>query len=226
MFKSKQYNHIPVIMQDMETITINGERHYITPSGVAYPSMTTALKHLSAVDIAKWRARVGEAEATKVSNKASSRGNNIHEMCEHYINNNSIVLHEERFQFEAYTFDQLKYYLHKIDNIRGVELPLYSDTLKLAGRTDCIAEYDGVLSVIDFKTSLRPKKRDWIHNYFMQETGYSIMYEERVGERIDQLVTIIANDKSDPQVFIESRADWEKPLFAAVDAYYAARLNP
>lgn len=209
----------------METETVNGLRHYRTPNGVLYPSVTTVLKHLSAKDIEKWVQRVGEVEATKISEKASIRGNNIHEMCELYLTNQSKLLNEEKFQFDTYTFNNMKPYLHKIDNIHGVELPLYSDRLKLAGRTDCIAYYDGVLSVIDFKTSLKPKRKEWITGYFMQETAYAVMYEERTGTPIQQIVTLIANDKDDTQEFIEKANNWKKDLCEAILTYRKLALE-
>lgn len=204
----------------METETVNGFRHYKTPQGLLYPSVTTVLKHLSAADIAKWKARVGEVKAEEVSAKASLRGNNIHEMCEHYLLNDFEHTRDKKFEFDAYTFDKMKPFLNRIDNIRGLEMALYSDKLRIAGRTDCIAEYNGVLSVIDFKTSLREKKKCYVTSYFIQETAYAVMYEELTGTPIKQIVTLIANDEGHcAQEYIEKADDWKYPLRDAIVKY-------
>jgi genome maintenance exonuclease 1 len=206
-------------MTEMETTEVNGVRHYVTPSGLLYPSVTTVLKHLSAADIAAWRARVGHEEAEKVSQKASTRGTSVHDMCEKYLSNQSDLLHEAKYEFDSYTFDKMKPYLHKIDYIYGLETPMYSNRLRIAGRADCIAEYNGVLSIIDFKTSLKEKKKSWITNYFIQETAYAVMYEERTEVPIQQIVTLIATDAGDTQEFIEQADNWKKPLTEAIKSY-------
>lgn len=227
LVRNKTYTHMPVQKFDLSgTTATNGSRMYVTPSGRRYASVTTALKHLSEEGIAKWRKDVGEAEATRISTQSAIRGTAVHAMCEHYLDNQHYILSESRFNRDKYTFSQIKPLLHRIDNIRGMEMALWSDKLKLAGRTDCIAEFDGVLSVIDFKTSLKLKKKEWITGYFMQETAYAIMYKERYSEPVDQIVTIIATDNSEPQLFIEDPNNYKHQLVDAINFYYQNRYIP
>lgn len=169
--------------------------------------MTTVLSQLSKKAITEWRHRVGEIKAKKITTKASRRGTSVHKMCEDYLENK---LSEEKIMpSDNFLFIQLKDIIKsKINNIRALEAPLYSHYLKCAGTVDCIAEYNNVLSIIDFKTSMKVKKEEWISNYFMQESAYAVMWEERVKEPITQLVTLIANDTNEPQVFIQHRDQW------------------
>lgn len=171
----------------------------------------------------EWRAKVGEQEANKISRRASSRGTNVHAIVEKYIQN------DEDFS-EGYmpnildNFNGIKGIIdEKIDNVYGQEVALYSTYLGLAGRVDCVAEYDGVLSIIDFKTAKKLKKRDWITNYFIQESAYSIMWEERTKIPITQLVTLIAVDDNEPQVFIEHRDTWAPKLLETIEVYKNGR---
>jgi hypothetical protein len=117
------------------------------------------------------------------------------------------------------SLNSLKPFLHRIGTIYAQECPLYSKHLGVAGRVDCVAEFDGKLSIIDFKTSLKPKKKEWITKYFMQETAYAIMWEERTGKPITQLVTIMDVDDSEPLLFIEHRDNWAKQLLQTIDDY-------
>ena len=203
----------------MESVTTDSGRKYKTPEGLNYPSITTVLSILSRDSIAKWRKRVGEAEANKISTRASGRGTRVHEIIEKYINN------QEDYR-NGYTPDIIQSFIdirHILDNrigtVYAMEAPLYSDHLGVAGRVDCVAEFDGKLSIIDFKTSMKPKRIEWIKNYFMQESAYAIMWEERTGMPIVQLVTIISVDNSEPQVFIEHRDNWVRPLRETIAQY-------
>jgi genome maintenance exonuclease 1 len=182
----------------------DGTRVYLTPTGKKYPSVTTVTSLHSAEGIMKWRRRVGEAEANRVSAKASARGTRIHTYCEKFL------LGEE-FQpdiFDAEMFNSMKYWLDDIDNIHALETPLYSDYLQVAGTVDCIADFQGKLSVIDFKTASKPKDRDDIYNYFMQTAAYAVAFEERTGIPIGRLVIIMAVENDDPRLFIEKRDNW------------------
>lgn len=212
------FNHVETVeIPTIKQINAPGGRKYETPTGKAYPSVTTVLGRLKAQAIQEWRNRVGEEEANKVMTKAARRGTNVHSMCEMYLKNDYQPMRYMPADVE--TFNTMRPYLNKINNIHLLEGRLYSDHLQLAGTVDCIAEYEGKLSVIDFKTSLKPKKREWIDNYFMQESAYAIMYEERTGRPITQLVTIIAVDDHEPQVFVEHRDTWAKPLLTAITDY-------
>jgi len=213
------FEHVPVVLTEMKTENHNGRREYKTPEGINLPSITTVLSILSRESIAKWRARVGHEEANRISHRASTRGTAVHAIVEKYINN------EENFR-DGYTPDIISSFIDlkpildsRIGRVYAQEAPLYSNHLGVAGRVDCIAEFDGRLSVIDFKTSMKPKRLDWIKNYFMQESAYAIMWEERTGQPITQLVTIISVDNHEPQIFIEHRDNWVRPLRETIAQY-------
>lgn len=194
-------------------------RRYLTLDGNAYPSVTTVLSILSEESIAKWRKRVGEEEANRISTQAARRGTSVHHMCEDYINNLPYL--NRRLPHEIEMFNSIKPILdERIDNVRCQELALWSEHLGVAGRVDCIAEFDGKLSIIDFKTSSKPKREEWIDNYFMQMAGYAIMFEERTGIPVSQVVNVIALEHGgEPQVFIQKRDTWVKPLIEAITSY-------
>jgi len=182
----------------------DGKRVYKTPSGRAYPSVTTVTGLHSAKSIAQWRARVGEEEANRISSRAANRGTRIHSLCESFLRNE--VCEPDIFDREL--FQGITPHLEKIDNIHALEDPLYSDHLEVAGTVDCIAEYEGKLSVIDFKTSSKIKTRDNIHNYFMQTSAYAVAFEERTGIPVGRLVVIMGVDNEDPLIFVEKRDIW------------------
>lgn len=199
------FNHVSIEIPEIKTENFNGGRYYVTPSGERYPSITTVLSILSKKAIIEWRNRVGEAEANKISTKAARRGTNVHQMCEDYLNNKPYVTNKT-MPVDKEMFATLKPILdERINNIHTQEATLYSDYLGVAGRVDCIAEFDGRLSVIDFKTSRKPKKKEWISNYFQQASAYCVMYEERTKIPVDQIVILIAVDDNEPQVFVEKR---------------------
>ena len=182
----------------------DGSRVYATPSGRAYPSVTTVTGLHSKQGILDWRKKVGEEAANAISTRAANRGTRIHQLCEDFL----LGEHVEPDIFDQDLFKKIRTHLDRIDNIHALESPLYSDHLEVAGTVDCIAEYDGKLAVIDFKTSSKLKQRDWIHGYFMQTSAYAVMFEERTGIPIGKLVIIIGVDDEEPQIFTEKRDDW------------------
>lgn len=213
------FEHVSVELSEMNAVTTESGRKYTTPEGVNLPSITTVLSILSRDSIAKWRKRVGEAEANRISHRASTRGTSVHEICEKYVNN------DPNFK-EGYTPDIIGSFLdlkpildERLTKVFAQEAPLYSNHLGVAGRVDCVGIFDGKPSIIDYKTSMKPKRLDWIKNYFMQEAAYAIMWEERTGQPITQLVTIISVDNSEPQVFIEHRDNWVRPLLETIAQY-------
>ncbi len=196
----------------MQAVTTEEGRKYHTPEGIDLPSITTCLSILSRDGIAAWRKRVGEEEANRISRVASTRGTKVHEIIEKYIDN------KEDYS-DGYTPDIIQSFNdvrdildNRIGTVFAQEAPLYSNHLGVAGRVDCVAEFDDALSIIDFKTSRKKKFPSMIKQYVMQESAYSIMWEERTGMPITQLVTIIAVDNHEPQVFIEHRDNWVRPL--------------
>ena len=198
----------------------DGSRVYVNASGVGYPSATTVLSILNKDSINKWRERVGEEEADRISKQATTRGSKIHLMTESYLKNEEIDFDTVKASLlDKEMFNKFKTILDPIDNIHCQELALYSDFLRMAGRVDCIAEYNGVRAVIDFKTSNRPKKKEYISSYFMQTAAYAIMYEERTGIPVPYLVILIAVDGDEPQVFVEKRDNWAKKLIETRDLF-------
>lgn len=204
------------------TTNEDGSRVYVNASGVAYPSATTVLSVLSRDSIAAWRKRVGEEEANKVSQKATTRGTKIHTLTETYLKNENLeekITETKASLLDVEMFNKFKTILDPIDNIHCQELALYSDHLRMAGRVDCIAEYEGKRAVIDFKTSNKAKSKSYIKSYFMQAAAYAIMYEERTGIPVPWLVILIAVEDDVPQVFVEKRDDWVKELIRTRDFF-------
>jgi len=217
---------------DLETETINGKRFYKTPEGLLYPSVTTITSQHGKDKIIEWRKRVGEEEANRISTRASNRGTKVHKICENYLNNeedyartNPAHIHKTMPDTIA-MFKSLQPLLDEhVNNIHALEIPLYSHHLKVAGRVDCIAEYDGKLSIIDFKTSSKLKEESWIKGYFMQCSAYAVMYEERTGIPVSQIVIMIAVDSEYPQVFIKKRNDYIKDFISYREAYDAVLID-
>jgi genome maintenance exonuclease 1 len=207
----------PKDLQDLKSTTFpDGKRYYTLPDGTKLPSVTTVIGAKGKEAIMKWRKRVGEEEANKISRKASSRGTNVHTLCERYLNNEPVgeIMPDAKAMFLP-----LKPILNRINNIHYQECALWSVNLGMAGRVDCIGEFDGVLSVIDFKTSKRIKKKEDIDSYFAQCVAYACMYEELIGTGIDQIVIIMAVDNEEPLVFIEKTADHLNTLLEYIKFY-------
>ena len=203
------FNHVNVgvTLKNIAAQTVNGKRVYPVDDNF-YPSISTICSFRKRKSIAEWRARVGEAEANKISTRAASAGTTLHSIVEDYLNNNlDLDKYKDKF-LPLLLFKQAKTMLARIDNIHFQEAPLYSHEFGIAGRVDCIAEFDGKLSIIDFKTSSKEKKESWIENYFVQETGYAKMYEERSGIKVDQIVTLITCQNGFTQVFIKNPEDY------------------
>lgn len=203
------FTHLdPPELAELETETVNGKRFYVTPDGKKYPSVTTVSGFASAKSIAAWRRKVGNEQANKISTQAAGRGTAVHKLCENYLNNDPDFT-KKQMPVNIESFNTIKPILDThINNIRMQEVPLYSHYLEVGGRVDCIAEWDGKLSVIDFKTSRKIKKKEWISGYFMQCSAYAVMYEELTKLPISQIVIIISVDSEKPQVFIERRDNY------------------
>ena len=180
--------------------TEKGRRYQV--EGNSYPSVTTVIGEKKKKSIMEWRRKVGEQEANAISKRATTRGNKCHKLAEDYLSNKPL----DRYRDDVLSlglFHQIRPYIDKINNIHALEESLYSHTLKLAGRVDCIAEYDNELAIIDFKTSTKFKREEWVQDYFSQETAYAIMFQELTGVKVKQLVTIIAVETGTPQIFVK-----------------------
>lgn len=196
-------------LPEMNAETTENGRFYTTPEGKKYPSVTTILgagSDKSWMD--EWKARVGEEQVAKVSGQASRRGTAVHEIAEYYLKNDP-AYKKGHMPANIASFNYIKPYLDKhITLIGGLELPLYSDKLRVAGRVDCLAKWDGEYAIIDFKTSKRAKDRDSIHGYFMQASCYSYMVYERLGILPKKLVIVMTVDDAPAQIFVEKARDW------------------
>ena len=211
----KQFNHVklPFEFEDISTTNENGQRFYLYEDE-RYPSVTTVTGWKKRQFFAKWR-KNNPRESKRVLN----RGNLLHTTIEDYLNNKNIDLLSAT-PVVATLFAQLKPELDKIDNILALEAPLWSSTLGLAGRIDCIAEYNGELSIIDFKGSTRMKRIDDIDNYFTQATAYAIMWHERTGQPIHKFNILMSTEAScTPQVFSGNPIDYVKDLHEAIKYY-------
>ena len=204
-----EFHHVGCdIDYDLTTETINGKRFYLTPEGKKYPSVTTITSQHNKQSIMEWRKRVGHEEATRISTKAAGRGTKVHKLCEDYLNN-QIDYTKGHMPSNVAMFKKIQPLLDQyVNNIHALEVPLYSNYLRVAGRVDCIAEFDGKLSVIDFKTANRSKEENKIQNYFMQCAAYAIMYEERTGIAVPRIAVVIAVEDDHPQVFVKKRNEF------------------
>jgi len=213
----KHFNHRPVEVPELETKTVDRKRFYVTPEGGMYPSITTVLSKRKMEGLMEWRKRVGDDVANYIARTAAQRGTKVHHMCEDLINNKEVT--REPF-LAAALFGQLeKVIKEKVDNVRAQECGLYSDNYKVAGRVDCIAEYNGELSIIDFKTSRSERNDDWNESYYIQASAYAEMFEERTGQSINQIVILVVTEDGVVQEFIKDKKEYVPMLVEAVDNF-------
>jgi hypothetical protein len=184
-------------------------RRYCIDGSDCYPSVTTVIGHDN--DFSWWRNKVGEAEADRISKAACDRGTAVHEDIENYILHQNEGVHP--------LFDNIKPLIDKIDNIIGMETFLYNPHIEMAGRVDCIGEFDGELSIIDFKTSTKMKIPKYLNNYWLQTTAYSLMWEHLTGQRIDILVILMVAANGETKAFKSNRNKWLMLLYKKIQDY-------
>jgi len=202
---AKVFNHKTVILDTAERI----DGFYQTPDG-RFPSVTTVVGWKKNQFFAEWRKNnPKEAQRTRV------RGTKLHSLVENYVKN-SPEWNKDQDPYTLDLFYQFQSEVDKIDQVRALEGFLWSKPLRLAGRVDCVAEYDGVMSIIDFKGSTKPKRKEDIDNYFLQATAYAVMWEERTGEPIPQIVILVTCDDGTVQTFIENPKQYKKALAHAI----------
>ena len=213
------YKHNFVDVGDIRQVNLKEGRRYVTPEGKHYPSVTTILGHKTPPWILAWRKRIGEEEADKIARRAAVRGTKFHTLTENVLLNNEGDHKEVLGLLDQKMYEAYRPLLNDVDNIQALEAKLYSDHLRLAGQVDCIAEYKGKLSVIDFKTSKKKKTLSGCGNYFVQTAAYAIMWEERTGIPVDQTVIIMAVEEDEPIVHIQKRDDYVPRLLELRDEY-------
>lgn len=215
----KTFNHVGPASElvELSATQVEGRRFYKTPEDKWYPSVTTVVSHISAATLKAWEERVGYEAAEKVRRTSSLRGTKYHGIVENYLKGDLEKV-EKSEGLPSYLFRFARKDLDRIDNIHILEAPLYSDDLCIAGRVDCIAEFDGELAIIDFKTTGTLKKEEWLEKYFVQEAAYAYMYWERTGCEVKKLVTFsIAEDgqtqiiqKYDKIPYVDTLCEWIK----------------
>jgi len=221
----KYYTHKPTKLTELTTQTVNFKRFYETPDGKLYPSITTVLSTRNKKGLFEWRKRVGDEVANYVARTSAARGTAVHHMCEDYLNNfptewpDKWSEHEKKF-LPFCLFKQLENkVLQKIDNIRSQECALFSNKYRVAGRVDCIAEYDGKLSIIDFKTSTKERNDEWNENYYIQASAYAEMFEAQSGTPIEQIVILVVTEDGAVQEFVKEKYDYIPLLVESIDNF-------
>ena len=218
----KLLNHVGLDPIEMSAEMVDGKRVYLTPTGDKFPSVTTVISNNKEKmrGIAKWRARIGEEKANAISSRSTNRGTKYHSIVEDYFNNNLDLKKYSKFPLPVLMFHHSRDILDRINNIYLQEAALYSKHLELAGRVDCIAEFDGVLSIIDFKTAAEPKREKYLYDYFVQETAYACMLQENYGLSVKQLVTIVACENGETQVkVLPPKKEFFMKLMSYIDEY-------
>ena len=220
------FNHVDLDLQPLEREHIDGVRYYKIPDEeelVKMVSITSVTSHFNKEIFVKWRKRVGNEEADKITKAATGRGTDMHTLTEHYLKNEDLP---EVRPISDFLFKIAKGKLNKIDNIYALEGPLYSKELGIAGTVDCIAEYDGELAIIDFKTSKKPKPRNWIEHYFVQCMAYGCMLYEMKGISIKKLVIIMACENGECVIYEErDKAKYIKLLGEYINKFVKDKLE-
>ena len=219
------FTHTPPLneLPPLKAKNVNGKRFYEhLETKEAYPSITSVLSIRDKKGLHEWRQKVGEEVANHVMIQAANRGTAVHNMVEDYLNNvdlEQVDKYKKQF-LPRMMFNVLKPELSKINNIRLQEAQMFSSDYTVAGRVDCIAEYDGVLSIVDFKTSTKEKNESWIENYFIQGSAYAEMFKEHFGEEVTQIVILIVTEEGTTQVFKKNKVDYLPKLKEAVENFY------
>jgi len=195
---------------------IDGFRFYAVDDQ-HFPSITTVLGAIPKPGLVAWRKNVGEEAAKWEMNRAARRGSATHTLVEQYLKGETPSI---RDVLPLGMFRLLKPYLDQVDNIHCLEQIMYSHQLTIAGQVDCIAEYNGKLSVIDFKTANKERVDSWNENYYIQCTAYGIMYEELFGTPIEQLVILQAGEDGSAKAFVKNTADYKEKLGKVIQDFY------
>ena len=220
------FNHIDLSLPSLDRETIDGVRYYKVPNDeelIRLVSITSVTSHFNKEIFVKWRKRVGEEEANRITKKATSRGTDMHTLVEHHLKNEDLPKVQPISDF---LFKISKSTLDNINNIHALESSLYSKELGIAGTVDCIAEYEGELAIIDFKTSAKPKPEDWIEHYFVQCMAYGCMLYEMTGIMVKKLVIIMACENGECVVYEQrDKAKYIKLLTQYIRKFVGHKLE-
>jgi hypothetical protein len=204
------------LLPDTKGRRIDGHRFYEI-EGKNYPSVTTVLNIRKKDGLVEWRKNVGDEVANYEMRRAANRGKATHTLVEQYLKGETP---SERGVLPLGLFKLLKPYVDQINNVHCLETIMYSHKLTIAGQVDCIAEYNGKLSVIDFKTANKERQEGWIDNYFLQTTAYAVMYEEIFGTPIEQIVVLIAGEDGSVACYKKDKKEFMEPLGDAIQNFY------
>jgi len=216
-----KFNHIPTSFIPSELLEKDDGHYYQTPSGTIYPSITTILQKTQSLEkqqsLQNWREQ--EMASDYITQEAAIVGSETHKLIENYLNNEEIF---EKFKLlsEAH-FKNLLPFLNKINDIHGIELRLYSDKMRLAGTSDCIAKYDGTLSIIDYKTKRSNQREEWLTDHFIQATSYGVMFKELTGIKVEQIVILVSSEKNTRMEFIKKPDNYLDLLEQRIDQYHS-----
>jgi len=214
-----RYIHKPVTIIQATQVNEKSFRFYRTPDGSTLPSITTILGKTKSMDsqnnIESWEKREGKA-AYHIVELSKIYGTSVHKAIESTLQNHIPILESEMVVFH---YNNLFEYLKKINNIAGIELILYSKELSIAGTADCIAEYDGVLSIIDYKTKRKPQREEWLEDPFLQATAYSVMFEELTGIKVPQIVVLVSSEGGNTQEFVKNSDDYKGKLLDRIKKF-------
>tara|TARA_R100001510_G_C7647472_1_gene204800 strand:- start:1407 stop:2087 length:681 start_codon:yes stop_codon:yes gene_type:complete len=197
------FNHVDIDLPKLSRETVDGVRYYSVPDDdelLKLVSITSVTSHFNKQIFLDWRKRVGDEKADKITKAATTRGTSYHELTENFLLNKELP---EGLPISEFLFKISKSTLKNINNIHTLEGSLYSKQLGIAGTVDCIAEYEGELSIIDFKTAAKPKPRDWIEHYFVQAMAYGCMLYEITGISVKKLVIIMSCENGECVVYEE-----------------------
>jgi len=216
-----KFNHIPVNFTQSALIEKDDAHYYQTPSGVIYPSITTILQKTQTLEkqqsLQNWREQ--ETASEYITQQASIVGSETHKLIENYLNGEEI-LEKFRLLSEAH-FNNLLPFVNKINDIHGIELRLYSDKMKLAGTSDCIAKYEGKLSIIDYKTKRSNQREEWLTDHFIQATSYGVMFKELTGIKVEQIVILVSSEKNTRMEFMKNPDKYLGLLEQRINQYYS-----
>ena len=211
---------------ELEANTIDGVRYYTLPSGKKAPSITSITSFYNRQIFKNWREKVGEEQANKITKVATDRGTKFHDLVEKYLSNEDISSLKNVLPTTKARWIAARDALNNIDNIHALEKPLYSEYFGIAGRVDCIAEYEGELAVIDFKTSKKIKPEKWLENYFVQETAYACMYYEMTGISVKKIVTLMVADNGNVKVYEKrNKGEYIKLLTKYIKEFVTHKLG-
>ena len=210
---------LSVELKDYKTENRDGSRYYLIENDISYPSITTVLSDRKKEGLIAWRKKVGNDVANHISRTSAARGTSIHEMCEKHLNNEPVLKDDHKF-FPYTLFCELRKTINiRVNNIHAQESALYSHKYKVAGRVDCVAEYDGKLSIIDFKSSRSRRTNSYNENYYIQASAYAEMWEEMTGQEIEQIVILVITEDGEVQEFIKEKYDYLPLLEQAVEDF-------